>query len=168
VLDAIGDRTGLVVACQSFGGVTRPLVCDRVAANLLVLVAGMIPSPGEAPADYWTNTRYEQEAREHYEDPIDLFSTTFCMRAGGRGAEMGTCSVRGSDERTVASRGLARGSHSHPVVSGRPTVSCQLPSPRRSRALRNISRRDRRRTLHRPEPSKELADRLDGFPAGNL
>src|SRR5690242_12483870 len=33
----------------------------------------MIPSPGEAPADYWTNTRYEDEAREPFEDAIELF-----------------------------------------------------------------------------------------------
>jgi pimeloyl-ACP methyl ester carboxylesterase len=39
VLDAIGDRTGLVVVAQSFGAFTAPLVCDRVAAELLVLVA---------------------------------------------------------------------------------------------------------------------------------
>jgi pimeloyl-ACP methyl ester carboxylesterase len=30
VVDAIGDRTGLVVVAQSFGGFTAPLVCDRV------------------------------------------------------------------------------------------------------------------------------------------
>jgi pimeloyl-ACP methyl ester carboxylesterase len=33
----------------------------------------MIPAPGEAPADYWTNTRYGEEAREQYDDPIELF-----------------------------------------------------------------------------------------------
>jgi pimeloyl-ACP methyl ester carboxylesterase len=63
VLDAIGDRTGLVVVGQSFGGFTAPLVCDRAAAELLVLVAGMIPSPGEAPEDWWSNTGYEREVR---------------------------------------------------------------------------------------------------------
>ena len=51
VLDAIGDRTELVVVAQSFGGFTAPLVSDRVATELLVLVAGMIPSPGESPDD---------------------------------------------------------------------------------------------------------------------
>ena len=30
VVDAIGDRTDLVVAAQSLGGFTAPLVCDRV------------------------------------------------------------------------------------------------------------------------------------------
>ncbi|GIE91208.1 alpha/beta hydrolase [Actinoplanes regularis] len=73
VVDAIGDRTDLVVVGQSLGGFTAPLVCDRVAVDLLVLVAPMIPAPGEAPTDYWTATRYGDEARDQYDDTIDLF-----------------------------------------------------------------------------------------------
>jgi hypothetical protein len=63
----------LIVVAQSLGGFTAPLVCDRVAARLLVLVAPMIPAPGEAPADYWTHTRYGDQARERYDDTIALF-----------------------------------------------------------------------------------------------
>jgi pimeloyl-ACP methyl ester carboxylesterase len=44
-----------------------------VPVELLVLVAPMIPMPKEAPADYWTNTRYEEEVHEHYDDDIALF-----------------------------------------------------------------------------------------------
>ena len=73
VVEAIGDRTDLVVAAQSFGAFTAPLVCERVAVDLLVLVAPMIPVPGEAPADYWTDTRYEEEVRERYDDDVALF-----------------------------------------------------------------------------------------------
>jgi pimeloyl-ACP methyl ester carboxylesterase len=73
VIAAIGDRTDLVVVAQSLGAFTAPLVCGRVAVDLLVLVAPMIPAPGEAPADYWTNTRYEDEVRESYDDEIALF-----------------------------------------------------------------------------------------------
>jgi pimeloyl-ACP methyl ester carboxylesterase len=74
VVDAIGDRSNLIVVAQSLGGFTAPLVCDRVAVELLVLVAPMIPAPGEAPADYWAHTRYDQEARERYDDDeIALF-----------------------------------------------------------------------------------------------
>jgi pimeloyl-ACP methyl ester carboxylesterase len=73
VIEAIGDRTDLVVVAQSLGAFTSPLVCGRVAVDLLVLVAPMIPAPGEAPADYWTNTRYEDEVRESYDDGIALF-----------------------------------------------------------------------------------------------
>jgi pimeloyl-ACP methyl ester carboxylesterase len=73
VVDAIGDRTDPIVVAQSLGGFTAPLVCDRVAVRLLVLVAPMIPAPGEAPADYWTNTRYDEEKRERYDDATALF-----------------------------------------------------------------------------------------------
>jgi pimeloyl-ACP methyl ester carboxylesterase len=73
VVRAIGDRTDLVVVAQSLGGFTAPLVCDRVPVQLLVLVAPMIPAPGEAPDDYWANTRYGEEVRATFADPIDLF-----------------------------------------------------------------------------------------------
>ena len=72
VVEALGDRTDLVVVAQSLGGFTAPLVCDRVPVKLLVLVAPMIPAPGEAPADYWANTRYGEEVQERYEDDIPL------------------------------------------------------------------------------------------------
>ena len=73
VVEAIGDRTDLVVVAQSLGGFTAPLVCDRVPVKLLILVAPMIPAPKEAPADYWANTRYGEEVQERYEDDIALF-----------------------------------------------------------------------------------------------
>ena len=56
VVNAIGDARDLVVVAQSFGGFTAPLVCERVAVDLMVLVAAMIPSRGESPNDYWDNT----------------------------------------------------------------------------------------------------------------
>ena len=64
VVDAIGDRGDLVVVGQSYGGFTAPLVADRLHAQALVLVAGMIPAPGEAPADWWANTGYRQAVEE--------------------------------------------------------------------------------------------------------
>jgi pimeloyl-ACP methyl ester carboxylesterase len=73
VVEAVGDRTHLIVVAQSLGGFTAPLVCDRVPVDMLVLVAPMIPMPGEAPADYWANTRYSDEVREEYDDEIELF-----------------------------------------------------------------------------------------------
>jgi hypothetical protein len=71
--DAVGDPTDLILVAQSLGGFTAPLVCDRVAVRLLVLVAPTIPAPGKAPADYWTHTRYDDETREQYDDTIALF-----------------------------------------------------------------------------------------------
>ena len=64
VVRAIGDRSDLVVVGHSLGGFTAPLVCARVRAELLVLVAAMIPSPGELFADWWTNAGYEESGYE--------------------------------------------------------------------------------------------------------
>ena len=47
VLQAIGDRRELIVVAQSAGAFTAPLVCERTPVELLVLVAGLIPAPGE-------------------------------------------------------------------------------------------------------------------------
>jgi len=63
VVDAIGDRTNLVVVAQSFAGFTAPLVCERVHVDLLVLLTAMIPLPGERPGDWWANTGYEEAKR---------------------------------------------------------------------------------------------------------
>ena len=47
VVGAMGDRSEVVVVGHSLGGFTAPLVCARLPVDLLVLVAAMIPSPGE-------------------------------------------------------------------------------------------------------------------------
>src|SRR3954467_15561287 len=64
VVDAIGDRTELVLVAQSFGAFTAPLVCERLPVDLMVLVAGMVPLPGEKGDDWLANTGYESAARE--------------------------------------------------------------------------------------------------------
>jgi pimeloyl-ACP methyl ester carboxylesterase len=47
----------VVVVAQSLGAFAGPLVADQVGAKLLVLLAPMIPSPGETAGDWWRNTR---------------------------------------------------------------------------------------------------------------
>jgi pimeloyl-ACP methyl ester carboxylesterase len=64
VVDAIADRRDLIVVGQSYGGFTAPLVADRLAVDALVFVAGMVPVPGEKPADWWNNTGYRQAVDE--------------------------------------------------------------------------------------------------------
>lgn len=69
VVDAVGDRRDVVVVGHSFGGFTAPLVAERLSADALVLLAGMIPAPGEPPEDWWEATGYgaaveEQSARD--------------------------------------------------------------------------------------------------------
>jgi pimeloyl-ACP methyl ester carboxylesterase len=74
VVDAIGNRSDLIVVGQSFGGFTAPLVADRVPVAMLVLVAAMIPAPGEKPEDWFTNTGYRPARRDDGEasgrDPL--------------------------------------------------------------------------------------------------
>jgi pimeloyl-ACP methyl ester carboxylesterase len=59
VIDAIGDRHDVVVVAQSFGGYIAPIVADRIDGRLIVLVAGMVPSPGESAEEMFGNTRWE-------------------------------------------------------------------------------------------------------------
>ncbi len=75
VVAAIGERTDVVVVAQSLGAFTAPLVCDRIPVDLLVLVAGMVPSPGETGEQWWVNTGYEEAIadREHFDDEIAVF-----------------------------------------------------------------------------------------------
>src|SRR5262245_52930254 len=56
VVDAIDGRGNVLVVAQSFGGYVAPIACERVQARLLVLVAGMIPSPGESAQQMLVNT----------------------------------------------------------------------------------------------------------------
>lgn len=56
VVDAGAGLDDLVLVAQSLAGFTAPLVCDRLPVALLVLVAAMVPRPGEAPGDWWANT----------------------------------------------------------------------------------------------------------------
>ena len=68
VVDAIGPRTEhLALVAQSLGGFTAPLVCERLPVELLVLLAAMVPAPGEPPGEWWTNTGWEQAHREQAE-----------------------------------------------------------------------------------------------------
>lgn len=61
VTDAVGGRSDLVIVGHSAGGFVAPLACERAGARLLVLVAGMVPAPGERFMGWWSNTRFEEE-----------------------------------------------------------------------------------------------------------
>jgi pimeloyl-ACP methyl ester carboxylesterase len=60
VVGAIGERRDVIVVGHSLGGFTAPLVCERVPVDLLVLVAAMVPAPGELLDDWWTNAGYTE------------------------------------------------------------------------------------------------------------
>lgn len=64
VIGAIGGRDNLIVVAQSFGGYVAPIVCDRIPARRLMLVAAMIPRPGESANEMFENTGYAPEPQD--------------------------------------------------------------------------------------------------------
>jgi pimeloyl-ACP methyl ester carboxylesterase len=84
VVEAISGRRhheDLILVAQSLAGFTAPLVCERVPVDLLVLVAAMVPTPGESAGDWWANTgqaeakraQAERDGREDSDDPVVMF-----------------------------------------------------------------------------------------------
>jgi pimeloyl-ACP methyl ester carboxylesterase len=65
VVEAVGDRRELILVAQSLAGFTAPLVCTRLPVKLMVLVAAMVPAPGESPGEWWVNTGHV------FPDPFD-------------------------------------------------------------------------------------------------
>ena len=59
VVDAVAERRHVIVVGHSLGGFTAPLVCARIRADLMILVAAMIPSPGEVFHQWWEDTGYQ-------------------------------------------------------------------------------------------------------------
>jgi pimeloyl-ACP methyl ester carboxylesterase len=101
VADAAAGRQDLVIVGQSYGAFTAALAASRLPARLLVLLAGMIPVPGESPGQWWANTGYRQAAEEQarldggktgHDDPLISFYNGVprplaeeALRRGGRG-----------------------------------------------------------------------------------
>lgn len=71
VVDAIGDRAGVVVVASSMGGSTAPIVCARRPVDMLVLLNAMIPLPGET-FDDWSSSTGSGPARRAYHLGIGL------------------------------------------------------------------------------------------------
>ena len=86
-----GFSKGLILVAQSFGGFTAPLVCARLPVGLLVLVAGMVPEPGERGDDWPANTGFpgpqgESETEIFYDDVPDQVVSE-AMKHGRRQSE---------------------------------------------------------------------------------
>jgi pimeloyl-ACP methyl ester carboxylesterase len=101
VTGAAGDRSDLVIVGQSYGAFTATLAASRLPTRLLVLLAGMIPVPGERPGEWWSNAGYQQAADEQarldggqtgHDDPLISYYNGVprplaqeALRRGGRG-----------------------------------------------------------------------------------
>ena len=80
---AIADRERVVVVAQSMSAFTAPLVAATRPVERLVLVAPMVPAPGETAGEWWENTKQPQAARAQAEregrdpnaafDPWEIF-----------------------------------------------------------------------------------------------
>jgi pimeloyl-ACP methyl ester carboxylesterase len=91
----------LVIVGQSYGAFTATLAASRLPARLLVLLAGMIPVPGESPGQWWAATGYRQAAEQQarvdggktgHDDPLITYYNgvppalaSEALRRGGRG-----------------------------------------------------------------------------------
>jgi pimeloyl-ACP methyl ester carboxylesterase len=64
VAGAAAGRSGLVIVGQSYGAFTATLAASLLPARLLVLLAGMIPVPGESPGQWWASAGYREAAEE--------------------------------------------------------------------------------------------------------
>ena len=70
-ITAIHDGGELIVVGQSWGGYIAPIVADLANADRLVLVAPMIPRPGETDDEMWNATGWkfpQGEADPFYHD----------------------------------------------------------------------------------------------------
>ena len=65
------ERGDLVVVAQSMGAYVGPLVCEREAVRLLVLLNPMIPRPGESGGDWWRATDHAARRAETGLGPFD-------------------------------------------------------------------------------------------------
>jgi pimeloyl-ACP methyl ester carboxylesterase len=80
VTDAIGGRDRVVVVGQSMGAFTAPIVATTVPTSLIVLVAPMIPIPGETPRQWGdavglTEAQQRYAAVEGFAPQFDLMTT---------------------------------------------------------------------------------------------
>jgi pimeloyl-ACP methyl ester carboxylesterase len=101
VAGAAAGRRGLVIVGQSYGAFTATLAASQLPARLLVLLAGMIPAPGESPGQWWASTGYRQAADQQarldggktgHDDPLISYYNGVprtlaeeALRRGGRG-----------------------------------------------------------------------------------
>jgi pimeloyl-ACP methyl ester carboxylesterase len=66
VVEAIGDRTHVILVAESMGGFTAPIVCTRRQVDLLVLLNAMIPVPTETFNAWWSNTGQGTAQRDYH------------------------------------------------------------------------------------------------------
>jgi pimeloyl-ACP methyl ester carboxylesterase len=63
IAGAMGDHRDVVLVAQSMGAFSAPLATTRGNVSRIVLVAPMIPAPGETPGEFWGATGQDEASR---------------------------------------------------------------------------------------------------------
>ena len=82
-VDVIGSRPDVILVAQSMAALTAPMIAAVIPVELIVLVAPMVPTPGETPGEWWANTGQREATRRCARaegrdpdapfDPVDIF-----------------------------------------------------------------------------------------------
>jgi pimeloyl-ACP methyl ester carboxylesterase len=70
ITDAAGDRERVTLVAQSMGAYSAPMA--RLDVNRIILVAPMIPAPGETPGEWWTTSGLPDAGAPPF-DPVESF-----------------------------------------------------------------------------------------------
>jgi pimeloyl-ACP methyl ester carboxylesterase len=155
VIEAARGQQDLVIVGQSYGAFTATLVAAQLPVRLLVLLAGMIPAPGETPGEWWASTGYRHAVEEQarldggktgHHDPLISFYNGVprplaeqALRRGGAGSHRQSGTRGGPSthgRRCPPSSSCARTtSSSPPPTCGGWRGSAWAPSPTRSPAV---------------------------------
>lgn len=63
IVASASGRERIVLVAQSMGAFCAPIACGRLDVGLMVLVAPMIPAPGETPGEWWSASGQEEARR---------------------------------------------------------------------------------------------------------
>jgi pimeloyl-ACP methyl ester carboxylesterase len=64
IVAAAGDVDAIVLVAQSMGAFSAPIAAERLDVARMILVAPMIPAPGDTPGSWWSSTGQDVAARE--------------------------------------------------------------------------------------------------------
>ena len=73
IVAAARGCSDVVLVAQSMGGFSAPLAVERLDVERIVLVAPMIPAPGETPGEWWSATGQDVAAHDAPSDIRELF-----------------------------------------------------------------------------------------------
>ncbi|MFI5735906.1 alpha/beta fold hydrolase [Kribbella sp. NPDC051587] len=103
VVNAVPDGDPVTVVAHSMAGFVGVLVCERLPVRELVLVAAMIPEPGERIGEWWGNTGLKSEEGDvfFHDLPAELAAEARThLREQSRGPMNDPCDFKEWPERT--------------------------------------------------------------------